>query len=129
MTIQESSNHSTGKLKRPWIKYLLLALICEKIIQHILVTLALLFDWGDIRSTVAIAPTILICLGAIVAVLFVLSLWAILSRKKWARTLVIALAFFDIIGEFIAQGRLDIVVTVSFLVAIILLVLAALNSR
>jgi len=52
-----------------------------------------------------------------------------LVQKKWALNLVTALAIWDILGEFIAQGRLDIVITVSFLVAILLLVLSALYRR
>jgi hypothetical protein len=38
--------------------------------------------------------------------------------------MVIVLALFDIIGEFIAQGTMGIVITVSFITAIILLVAA-----
>jgi hypothetical protein len=85
------------------------------------------FNWGDIRSTVAVSPNVLIVLGAIVAVLFSLSLWGIATHRRWALNLVIVLAIFDIIGEFVAQGTLSIVVTVSFLVAILLLMLALLH--
>jgi hypothetical protein len=42
---------------------------------------------------------------------------------------VIALALFDIIGEFVAQGKLDIMITVSFIVAIILLILASIYRQ
>jgi hypothetical protein len=52
-----------------------------------------------------------------------------LTQQNWASNLVIALALFDMIGEFIAQGRIDIVITVSFLVATILLILALLYRR
>jgi hypothetical protein len=107
-----------------WLRYSVLALILEKIFQHIVVTLAFLFDWGAIRSTVVVHPDILLVLGAIVAVLFGLSLWGMLRRKPWALTLVIGLAIFDIIGEFVAQGTISIMLTVSFLVATLLLILA-----
>jgi hypothetical protein len=60
-------------------------------------------------------------------VLFSLSLWGIVTHRRWALNLVIVLAIFDIIGEFVAQGTLSIVVTVSFLVAILLLMLALLH--
>ena len=68
-------------------------------------------------------------LGVITAILFMLGLWALLANKKWSINLVVALAIWDMLGEFMAQGRIDIVVTVSFLVAILLLVLAALYPR
>ena len=112
-----------------WVRYLLIALICEKIIQHMVVTGAFYFNWGDIRSTVAVAPDILMVSGALVAVLFMLSLWGMLARRKWAVSLVMALAIFDMFGELIAQGTVAIMITVSFLVAAILLALALLYWR
>jgi hypothetical protein len=104
-------------------------LIFEKIIQHIVVTIAFYFNWRDVGSTVAVNPSILMIIGAIVAVLFILSLWGMITQQKWVINLVIALALFDIIGEFIAQGKISIVITVSFLVATILLILALLYRR
>jgi hypothetical protein len=68
-------------------------------------------------------------IGAIVAVLFILSLWGMITQQKWVINLVITLAFFDIIGEFVAQGKIIIMITVSFLVATILLILALLYRR
>jgi deazaflavin-dependent oxidoreductase (nitroreductase family) len=112
-----------------WLRYSLIAVLFEKIIQHCIVTLAFSFNWAGIRSTVAVPPSVLLVLGAIVAGLFGLSLWGIVTQRRWAINLVIALAIFDIIGEFVAQGTLSIVVTVSFLVAIVLLVLALLYRR
>jgi hypothetical protein len=52
-----------------------------------------------------------------------------LSQQKWATGLVILLALFDILGEFVAQGTIGIVITVSFLVAVILLILALIYRR
>jgi hypothetical protein len=63
-----------------WLTYVLVAVVVEKIIQHSVVTLAMFFNWGDIRSTVAVSPNVLIVLGAIVAVLFSLSLWGIATH-------------------------------------------------
>lgn len=117
------------KMKTAWVKYLIIALIFEKIIQHIMVTLAFSFNWRDIGSTVAVNPRILMILGAIVAVFFMISLWGMLSQQKWATGLVILLALFDILGEFVAQGTIGIVITVSFLVAVILLILALIHRR
>ena len=82
-----------------------------------------------IRSTVAVNPDILLISGAVVAGLFMLSLWGMLGKKRWAINLAMALAIFDIIGEFIAQGTIRIVITVSFLTALTLLVLTLLLRR
>lgn len=68
-------------------------------------------------------------LGAVVAVFFILSVWGVIAQKKWAVSLIIALAIFDIVGEFVAQGRIDIMINVSFLVATILLALTLFCRR
>jgi hypothetical protein len=114
---------------KPWVRYALIALVCEKIIQHVVVTTAFYLNWGDIRSTVAVDPGILMVLGAVVALLFALSLWGMIARRRWAIDLVIGLALFDIVGEFVAQGAISIAITVSFLVATLLLVLALVYRR
>jgi hypothetical protein len=111
------------------IRIVLIILVGEKIIQHALVTMAFYFNWMDIRSTVAIPPDILMILGAVVTVLFILCLWAISTRKRWGNDLLIGLALFDIVGEFIAQGGLDITINVSILVAFSLLILAFFYSK
>jgi len=102
----------------------LLALIVEKVIQHAVVTFALATDLRGIRSTVVVNPDVLMVSGGLVGVLFAVSLWGRLTGGKWALVLVIGLAAFDLVGEFVAQGRVFIIVTVSFVVAAILLVLA-----
>ena len=112
-----------------WVRIAILALIVEKIVQHFAVTLAFYFNWRDIGSTVAVSPGILMVSGAAVAVLFMLCLWGMLTGKKWALNLLIGLAIFDILGEFIAQGTLAIALNVSFLVALALLVLAIAYRR
>ncbi len=104
-------------------------LTCEKIIQHIAVTLAFYYDWYGIRSQVAVNPNLLLVLGAIVAVMFMISLWGMLRRTKWSPGLLIGLAIFDIVGEFIAQGLLTILITISFLVAVAILTLALIYRR
>ena len=117
------------KARTDWIRYLLIALAFEKIIQHVFVTLAFYFNWGNIDATVAVYPDVLMILGAAVAALFILSVWGLITRKKWAINLVIALALFDIVGEFIAQGKIGIEMNVSFLVATALLILALIYRR
>jgi hypothetical protein len=111
------------------MKHLLLVLIVEKIIQHIVVTIAFYLNLRDIGSTVAVNPRVLMVLGAVVAVLFILSLWGMLTQRRWALNLVIALALFDMVGEFVAQGKIAIAVTVSFLVATLLFMLALIYRR
>jgi hypothetical protein len=116
-------------MKTSWHYYALLLLIVEKIIQHIFVTLAFYFNWGNIASTVAVSPTLLMVAGAFVAILFLLSLGGLLNRQMWTINLVVFLALFDIVGEFVAQGRIGIVINVSFIVATLLLILALMYHR
>ncbi len=113
-----------GGSRLDWVEAGLIALTIEKIVQHTLVSFAFYFNWGDIASSVAVDPALLMVSGALVAVLFALSLWGQLARKRWAVNLVILLAVFDLLGEFIAQGKISITITVSFLVALLLLGLA-----
>jgi hypothetical protein len=109
--------------KSNWLYWVLNLLILEKIVQHIFVTLAFYFNWGDIASTVVVPPTVLLILGGIVAILFMFALRGMLKRQVWALNLVIGLALFDILGEFVAQGKIGILITVSFLAATLLLIL------
>jgi hypothetical protein len=124
-----SANRAAARPKSTWVRYALIVLIVEKIIQHIVVTLAFFFNWREIASTVAVSPSLLMVLGAIAALLFMLSLSGIIARKKWAVNLVIGLALVDIVGEFVAQGTLYIVITVSVLVATILFILGLVYRR
>ena len=126
---EKVTQRAARNVKIIWVKYILIALVFEKIFQHIVVTIAFYFNWAQIGSTVAVNPSILMILGAVVAVLFILSFWGMITQQKWATNLVIALALFDIIGEFVAQGTIIIAITVSFLVATILLILALLYRR
>lgn len=115
--------------KTNWIYLLLMLLIVEKIIQHIFVTLAFYFNWADIASTVVVSPRILMILGAFIVILFGLSLWGMIKGQDWAVNLLIFLGLFDIIGEFVAQGKIGILITVSFLVATLLLIVALIYRR
>ena len=129
MENKKDTGNTGEKIKPVLIKYLLIVLIFEKSIQHIFVTIAFYFNWENIGSTVAISPRILMILGAVVAVFFILSLWGIITQQKWAINLIIALALFDIIGEFVAQGKIGIMINVSFIVATILLILSLFYRR
>jgi hypothetical protein len=114
---------------RNWVWYALVILNIEKIIQHVYVTYAFWQDIGGIRSQVVVPPDALMIAGAGVAILFTLSLWGLLKNKLWSINLLIGLALFDIAGEFIAQGRIDIVIPVSFVVAVGILILALFYRR
>ena len=112
-----------------WQKWTLVALLLEKTIQHIVVTLAFYTDWQGIRATVVADPDFLMVAGGFLALLFGLNLWAVVTKQRWALDLAIGLALCDIVGEFFAQGTFAIVVTFSFLVAIALLLLALAMRR
>jgi hypothetical protein len=112
------------KMRPNWIYYGLILLTIEKIVQHIFVTLAFYFNWKDIASTVVVSPTFLMISGAVIAILFVVGLWGLLKRRGWTVNLLIALALIDMLGEFVAQGRIAINMNISFLVATLLLILS-----
>jgi hypothetical protein len=116
-------------LKTNGLYYLIILLVIEKIIQHIFVTYALHTNLQDIASTVSVSPTFLMVAGAIVAALFAITLWGMLTKRLWALKLILALALFDILGEFVAQGKIAIVLNVSFTVATLLLILSILYLR
>ena len=116
-------------MRSNWVYICLLLLTIEKIVQHFIVTLAFYCNWGDIASTVVVSPTLLMISGGMVAVLFIASLWGLLKKRAWTINLLIVLAIFDLVGEFVAQGRLAISVSVSFLMAGILLILSLVYRR
>ena len=104
------------------IYWLVVILTIEKIIQHAVVTLCFYYDFGGLRSVVSADYRIFMISGGIVGVLFFVALWGLWNERGWSIPLVGGLALFDIVGEFIAQNEIFIVITVSFIVAIILLI-------
>lgn len=110
------------EMKSNWVYYLLILLAVEKTIQHVFVTIAFYFNWGGIASTVSVSPNLLMIAGAMIAILFCVGLWGLLTKRTWTINLLIALALFDIIGEFVAQGKINISIPVSFVVAWLLLI-------
>ena len=115
--------------KRSLTSYLLIILLGEKVTQHVVVSVSFFYNISDIRSTVAVQYEVLMISGAIVAVLFAAALWGVIERRNWGLHPVAVLAAFDIVGEFIAQGTIFITITVSILVAIVLLVLCYYKIR
>jgi hypothetical protein len=109
--------------KRILISYLLIVLVVEKIVQHAFVSLAFLYDVGGVRSTVAVDYRALMISGAVLAILFAVTLSAVIQKKRWSLYLAAVLAASDIIGEFIAQGTVFVTINVSLIVATVLLFL------
>ncbi len=110
-----------GRCLSDWI---LIAIAIEKAIQHAFVTYWFASDRFELREQVVPPWEILLVLGGIVAVLFVVALVGLLRWEPWAPRLLVGLAVFDIVGEFVGQGTLMIDLVVSFVVAIALLILA-----
>ncbi len=129
MTPDAPSTPATPRSGARWLRVVTLLLAGEKVVQHVAVTVAFLFDIGGIRARVALDYRLFMVVGAVSAVLFALGGWALARRKPWAVRLIVALALVDIVGEFAAQGALMIVINVSILVALALLVLAPLSLR
>lgn len=107
-----------------WRTWLLRALLAEKVVQHAFITWAFASDRFGIREDVAVDYRWLMVLGAGVGILFGVALAGHLAGRGWALWLALGLAVFDIVGEFVAQGGLSIVLNVSFIVAIIVLLIA-----
>ncbi len=115
--------------KKSWIAWLLTVLAFEKFIQHIVVTVSFLTDWHDIRSTVVVDYRWLVVTGTIIAMLFIVATFGVWHGRHWSLSLLMALALADILGEFIAQGKIDITITVSFIVAWAILALVLILRR
>lgn len=110
-----------GRCIADWV---LIVIAIEKAIQHAFVTWGFAADRFELREQVAPPWEILMVSGGIVGVLFVVAVVALLRWEPWAPALLIGLALFDIVGEFVGQGTLMIEIVVSFLVAVVLLMLA-----
>ncbi len=115
--------------KRSFASYLLIILSAEKLVQHTVVSLSLFYDLGGVRSTLAIDYRVLLVSGIVVAVLFAVASFLLAWRNRWGPRLTAVLAVFDIVGEFVAQGTVLVLVNVSMVVAVALLVLCYLEVR
>jgi len=110
-----------GRCLADWV---LVAIAIEKAIQHGFITWAFAADRFELREQVAPPWEILMVSGGIVGVLFIVGVVALARWEPWAPWLLIGLALFDIVGEFVGQGTVMIDLVVSFLVAVALLILA-----
>lgn len=110
-----------GRSDRNWVMWLLAVMSIEKVIQHVIVTGALLADWGGLRQAVAVDWRWLATVGGMVGIVFAVALIALLRSRPWSLTLLSGLALVDVIGEFVAQGTAAITITVSLVVALAVL--------
>ncbi len=110
-----------GRSDRNWMLWLLGVMSGEKIVQHVIVTWALLVDLDNLRQDVAVDYQWLVVVGGTVGILFGVALVGLFMGQRWSLTLLSGLALIDVIGEFVAQGTVAITVTVSFVVALAIL--------
>jgi hypothetical protein len=109
----------------------ILVLTFEKMLQHLLTAIFFLIDnpgigRPDIGPTFQFSDATMAVLNVIVFILFGLGFWGRLQGKGWHRPLLIGLAAFDILAEFVFHGFFFI--TVSVIVSVILLVLFKLDG-
>ena len=110
----------------------ILVLTFEKMLQHLLTAVFFVVDIPgigrpDIGPTFQLSDATMVVLNVIVLILFGLGFWSRLQGKGWHRPLLVGLAVFDILAEFLFHGFFYI--TVSVIVAVILLVLFKLDGN
>ena len=111
------------------ILYVLLAVSIEKTIQHIVVAVSLAWNVGSLRSTLAVDYSVVMVVSAALAMLFGMALAGLRRKRAWSVSLLGLLGASDIVGEFIVQGGMVKVVTVSLIVAVVLLIVAMIAYR
>jgi len=115
--------------KRSFSYFLLLILAFEKFIQHMFVTFALITDLGRLRQQVSLDFRFFLISGFLVGILFLVAFFLLLRRNPLSLSLLLYLALFDFIGEFVAQGTIFNIITVSLLVATLILILLRLKRE
>jgi hypothetical protein len=110
--------------RRSLTEWLLFALAIEKCIQHVFVTWAFATDQAALRERVAVPYEALMLIGGVAAACYAASAIGLRQRRTWSPALLIVLALIDIIGEFVAQGTGMIEITLSFVTAGAILLLA-----
>jgi hypothetical protein len=119
---------AAGSVKMSKSQIVLLVLSIEKFVQHMFVTYAFAVDMGGIRDSVVIHHAPLMIVGFIVGLLFAISA-RLQFRRRAGYRLLLYLALFDFVGEFVAQGTLAIEIVVSIIVATIILVILFRNRK
>jgi hypothetical protein len=117
--------------KREAIHIGILALTFEKMPQHLLTAVFFAVEVPgisspDIGSTLQLSDATMVLLNIIAFILFGLSFWGKLRGEPWHRPLLVGLAVFDILAEFVFHGFFYI--TISVIVALALLVLLKLDT-
>ena len=107
--------------RRSKSQILLLVLSIEKVVQHLFVTYAFAIDMGDIRASVVFHHVPLMIVGFVVGLLFAASARLQFKNHRAGYVLLLYLALFDFVSEFVAQGTLAINIVVSIVVATIIL--------
>jgi hypothetical protein len=109
----------------------IILLTIEKMLQHLFTAVFFVVDIPgigrpDIGPNFQFSDTTMAALNIIVFILFGASFWGRLQSKGWHRPLLVGLAVFDILAEFVFHGFFFI--TVSVIVSVILLVLIKLDK-
>jgi hypothetical protein len=109
----------------------ILLLTVEKMLQHLLTAVFFAFNIPgigrpEIGPTFDLSDTTMVVLNLIVFILFGMGFWGRLRGNLWHRPLLVGLALFDILAEFIFHGFFYI--TISVIVSVILLALLKLDS-
>ena len=105
-------------------RVLLFVLALEKTVQHAVVSWAFAADAFELRTDVAVDYRWLLALGALAGALYALALLGLRRRRRWSLWLLAGLALFDLVGELVAQGTLAIAITLSWVVALVVLLLS-----
>lgn len=118
-----------GASRRSKSQILLLLLSIEKVVQHLFVTYAFAVDLGEIRASVVIHHVPLMIVGFAVGLLFAVSARLQFNNERAGYVLLLYLALFDFVGEFVAQGTLAIEIVLSIVVATIILITLFFNRK
>jgi hypothetical protein len=117
------------KSKASFSLILLMFLALEKFVQHMVVTFAFMKDLRGIRQFVIFDYWIFMFTGFFIGILFLLSFILMMRRARFGLNLLLFLALFDFVTEFIAQGTLIIEVTVSILAASLIIIVYLLRRK
>jgi hypothetical protein len=117
------------KNNRSLSQIFLLILAFEKFVQHMYVTYGFIINLGGIRLAVSLDYRIFLISGFLVGLLFLLAFILLFRGNRLSLTLLFYLALFDFLGEFVAQGKVFITITVSFLVAALILIMIGTKRR
>jgi hypothetical protein len=112
--------------RRRIVYWSILVLTLEKVFQHLVTAALFVVDVPglgrpDIGRTFRIPGSAMAVLNAVIGMLFALGFVGSMLDKAWCRSLLIGLAVFDVLAEFVFHATFRI--TVSVVVGVLLLVL------